>query len=587
MLAVGRRQVGFRQGKTPFAGGVGLGRLGEGADRDLDRAVGLGCAGDRRAGRLFCRVDIIVAAAGRLDQRSRRWLAVDGHRAGGGGRGVAGVVDVDDRQRHPGGRGRDGRARQLDLPLAVGTHRTLEGLRAEVDPDQAVGLALAGQGNRFAQLGGIDDVVGRDRIQCRRGRCLVIGRQLHGGQGGGLAGRVLADLDAGRRGHASGRQRAGRRLQGCQVGGPLAIGADRRLIAEVLGLVAVGVDIDGDGATRGAGAGQHRLAGLADGRVRDLQGRVDGGWRVGRGRGGRWGGRGCSACIAAIADVGVAATTTSAATSGRSRHADDGRTPDPVDHGTAQTGDHLFSGRSGGGGAGDGGTACGGRVMQHEGAIGQGADGGRRRRDVDHAAVTGPGQLEVAGGADAAGAVEADQLDGGRCGRTARIAQVIDQDAVVQLLDDGLRRGLAGFLVDQPEDVPRLDGQSGRARSQAGTGDGAMRITGFDNECHEVSADRKSPVWHRRPSVGCPLPVFNLSILTARWLSAVLFPCAGHKHGSPADRQARPCVQSGIRDRAGDETHRVAIRVMAAWPVTACRYRASGIGPGTAESRRA
>ena len=120
-----------------------------------------------------------------------------------------------------------------------------------------------------------------------------------------------------------------------------------------------------------------------------------------------------------------------------------------------------------------GGCACGrtaglGQIHQHERAVRQCANGARGRRDV-HRADCCFGKFQVAGRADTARAVEAQQLHGLRLiGSLGTIGQVVDENAVVQLLDHGLGRRFAGVLVIEPESVARPHDDAGGASPEMG-----------------------------------------------------------------------------------------------------------------------
>ena len=120
-----------------------------------------------------------------------------------------------------------------------------------------------------------------------------------------------------------------------------------------------------------------------------------------------------------------------------------------------------------------GGGACGratglAQIHQHERAVRQCANGTRGRGDV-HRAACRFGKLQVAGRTDAARAVEAQQLHGlGLTGIPGVLGQVVDENAVVQLLDHSLGRRLAGVLVIEPESVARPHDDAGGASPEMG-----------------------------------------------------------------------------------------------------------------------
>lgn len=80
------------------------------------------------------------------------------------------------------------------------------------------------------------------------------------------------------------------------------------------------------------------------------------------------------------------------------------------------------------------------------------------------------------------------------------IGQVVDENAVVQLLDHGLGRRLAGVLVIEPESVARPHDDAGGASPEMGARDGPVRGTGFDDESHGICGMRRSAAMTERPS---------------------------------------------------------------------------------------
>ena len=155
-----------------------------------------------------------------------------------------------------------------------------------------------------------------------------------------------------------------------------------------------------------------------------------------------------------------------------------------------------------------GGCACGrtaglGQIHQHERAVRQCANGARGRGDV-HRAGRRFGKFQMAGRADTARAVEAQQLHGlGLVGAMGAIGQVVDENAVVQLLDHGLGGRLAGVLVIEPESVARPHDDAGGASPEMGARDGPVRGTGFDDESHGICGMRRSAAMTERPSGRC------------------------------------------------------------------------------------
>ena len=216
---------------------------------------------------------------------------------------------------------------------------------------------------------------------------------------------------------------------------------------------------------------RHREAGVGDRRRH----RRRGGRRRGGGCGGK--GRGCSR-------IGnrrfAAAAPTAPAGQCQAQH---GCAAQTVDHRAGRFGQQGagFGGmictlRDCGGSAVQslrGGAPCGhaaglGQIHQHERAVRQCANGARGRGDV-HRAGRRFGKFQMAGRADAARAVEAQQFHGLRLiGPLGAVGQVVDENAVVQLLDHGLGRRLAGVLVIEPESVARPHDDAGGASPEMG-----------------------------------------------------------------------------------------------------------------------
>ena len=155
-----------------------------------------------------------------------------------------------------------------------------------------------------------------------------------------------------------------------------------------------------------------------------------------------------------------------------------------------------------------GGCACGrtaglAQIHQHERAVRQCANGACGRGDV-HRAGRRFGKFQMAGRADTARAVEAQQLHGlGLVGAMGTVGQVVDENAVVQLLDHGLGGRLAGVLVIEPESVARPHDDAGGASPEMGARDGPVRGTGFDDESHGICGMRRSAAMTERPSGRC------------------------------------------------------------------------------------
>ena len=250
---------------------------------------------------------------------------------------------------------------------------------------------------------------------------------------------------------------------------------------------------------------RHREAGVRDRGRHDRCGGRRGG--CGGGRGQRGGGSGC---------VGHSDFTTPAAsTAAAQRQAQHGCTAQAIDHRAGRFGQQGagFGGMictrcdCGGGTLQPlrGGGACGrtaglGQIHQYERAVRQCANGTRGRGDV-HRAGRRFGKFQVAGRADTARAVEAQQLHGlGLVGAMGVIGQVVDENAVVQLLDHGLGRRLAGVLVIEPESVARPHDDAGGASPEMGARDGPVRGTGFDDESHGICGMRRSAAMTERPS---------------------------------------------------------------------------------------
>ena len=252
---------------------------------------------------------------------------------------------------------------------------------------------------------------------------------------------------------------------------------------------------------------RHREAGVRDrGRHR---------WRGGCRRGGRCCGRGGrqGRGRSRIGNRGFTAPATAAPAS--QCQAQHGCAAQAIDHRAGRFGQQgagvggmICTRCDGGGGAIQpfrGSTCCCrivglGQVHQHERAVRQCANGARGRRDVYRADCC-FGKFQMAGRADTARAVEAQQLHGlGLVGAMGVIGQVVDENAVVQLLDHGLGRRLAGVLVIEPESVARPHDDAGGASPEMGARDGPVRGTGFDDESHGICGMRRSAAMTERPS---------------------------------------------------------------------------------------
>ena len=409
------RNVGCRRGHLPVAVGIGRGGKLVGAEVQFHLRTGLGRTLQLHTGRGFGRIDGVVGGDG--GDHRRRAVGVHRERCGGGRSPVAGGIDGRGGHRVGAIGCRQFGGTQRGRPLAFGIHGGQLGGVAHFHFHRAVGLGRAGNGHTGSLLGGRHDVVVADGGNLGLGGRGVVVGQCHDGQGGALhTVQCTGHFQRVAVRQARGRQRPGGRCGRLQVHIPVAVGIGRGLIGDVLALVTVGVQPQRDHRARFGRAG-------------------NGGVTVVERRGGFERQR----HITQIGGTGGVA----AATATRQRQTQHRGATQAVEHGTDRK---VF------GGGRFGGLERG--VVQHEGAVGQGAqrlgiDIGQHRGLLGRAQQPGIGLLlatiahigsahaDLAAVRGAADQVVAFQRQRGRLAATFH-RNVLDDQVVVHLQDTQL-----------------------------------------------------------------------------------------------------------------------------------------------------